>query len=215
MTRRSPLARRLVPASALLLVGAPALVSCGFDYQTNQVNTLSHDVAQRGGTLDALGVVLVSAQPGSGTLVTTFVNQDPDAAATVESLTGTGEPVVDAPDFEPIEVAPQERVTTTDQEGVGIGGITVEGDFVPGDFVPIEYTLSDGTTIALEIPVVPGCRQWEGVDTSSDADALQPEAAEVGLEEPEGTEETAEEPAQESETGTTAWDCELPEPFHH
>lgn len=210
MTRRSPLARRLVPASALLLIGAPALVSCGFNYQTNQVNTLSHDVAQRGGTLDALGAVLVSAQPGSGTLVTTFVNQDPEAAATVESLAGTGEPVVDAPDFEPVEVAPLDRYTAAED-----GGFPVEGDFVPGDFVPIEYTLGDGTTLALEIPVVPGCRQWEGVDSSSDADSLEPEAAAAEVEEPEGTEESGEESGDESEPGTTAWDCELPEPFHH
>ena len=211
MTRRSPLARRLVPAAALLVIGAPALASCGFDYQTNQVNTISHDVNERGGTLDAIGVVLVSAQPGSGTLVTTFVNQSPESAATVESLAGTGEPVVDAPSFEPIEVPPLDRVTTTDQEGVGVGGIPVEGDFVPGDFAPIEYTLDDGTTLDLNVPVVPGCRQWEGVDTSSDADSLQPEAAAPELEEPEGTEE----PGEQLESDSNAWDCVLPEPFHH
>ncbi len=211
MTRRSPTARRLAPVAALLVLSSPALVSCGFDYQTNEINTISHDVNERGGTLDAIGVVLVSAQPGSGTLVTTFVNQSSESAATVESVAGTGEPVVDALDFEPVEVAPLDRATTTDQEGVGIGGITVEGDFVPGDFAPIQYTLGDGTTIDLNVPVVPGCRQWEGVDTSSDADALQPEAADPQLEEAEGTEE----PGEQLESDTSAWDCVLPEPVEH
>ncbi len=214
MTRRSPLARRLVPAAALLVIGAPALASCGFDYQTNQVNTISHDVGERGGTLDAIGVVLVSAQPGSGTLVTTFVNQSAEAAATVESLAGTGEPVVDAPSFEPIEVAPLDRVTTTDQEGVGAGGIPVEGDFVPGDFAPIEYTLDDGTTIDLNVPVVPGCRQWEGVDSSADTDSIQPEAAAPEVDQA-GGEDAFGEPGEEFPVETNAWSCDFPEPFHH
>lgn len=192
MTRRSPLVRRLVPAVALLVIGAPALASCGFDYQTNQVNTISMDVGERGGTLDVIGTVLVSAQPGSGTLSATFVNQGSESAAGVESIAGTGEPVVDAPDFEPFEVDPLDRVTTLDE-----GGITVEGDFAPGDFAPIEFTLSDGSTIELDVPVVPGCRQWEGVDTSAE------------------TADPAAEPVAEDDTAGTAYDCEFPEPFHH
>ncbi len=206
MTRRSPLARRLVPAAALLVIGAPALASCGFDYQTNQVNTISMDVGDRGGTLDVIGVVLVSAQPGSGTLSATFVNQSSEEAATVESVTGTGEPVLDAPEFEPIEVEPLDRYTAAED-----GGITVVGDFVPGEFVPIEYAFGDGTTAELNVPVVPGCRQWEGVDTSSDTDSLQSEAANPELEEPEGTEE----PGEQLESDSNAWDCELPEAFEH
>ncbi len=186
MTRRSPLARRLVPTAALLVIGAPALASCGFDYQTNQVNTISMDVGDRGGTLDVIGVVLVSAQPGSGTLSATFVNQDPEQASGVESIAGTGEPVVDAPDLEPFEVAPLGRVTTLDE-----GGIAVEGDFVPGDFAPIAITFADGSTTELDVPVVSGCRQWEGVDTSAGA-----------------TEPAAEEPG-------SPYNCELPEAFHH
>ncbi len=207
MTRRSPLARRLVPAAALLVIGAPALASCGFNYQTNQVNTISHDVGERGGTLDVIGTVLVSAQPGSGTLVTTFVNQDPTEVAVVESVTGTGEPVVDATGFEPIEVEPLDRYTAAED-----GGIPVQGDFVPGEFVPIQYTFGDGSTADLDVPVVPGCRQWEGIDSSAEADSLQPEAA---MPEQRGGEDEFGEPGEEFAVETNAWSCDFPEPFHH
>lgn len=192
-----------------LLLMAPVVASCGFDYATNRVNTISMDVASRGGTLDAIGVVLVSAQPGSGTLVATFANQDPSEPATVEDVAGTGDPTVEAVGFEPIEVPPLGRVTTTDEEG---GGIVVEGSFVPGDFAPVELTFGDGTTASLNVPVVPGCRQWEGVDSSSDADALDPsEAPQPEIEEPEGEAE----PGTALESDVNAYDCELPEPYEH
>ena len=209
MTRRSPLVRRLAPVAAVLVLSTPALASCGFDYATNRVNLISHDVNDRGGELDAIGVVLVSAQPGSGTLVTTFVNQDPTEVAVVESVTGTGEPVVDATGFEPIEVKPLDRYTAAED-----GGIPVQGDFVPGEFVPIQFTYGDGSTADLDVPVVPGCRQWEGIDSSAQADSLQPEAAAPEVEQPGGEDEFGE-PGKEFPVETNAWSCDFPEPFHH
>ena len=208
MTRRSPTARRLAPVTVLLALGSPALASCGFDYQTNQVNTITHSATQRTDTVAVLGSVLVSAQPGSGTLVATFVNSDREESAGVEAVAGTGEPVVDAPEFEPVEIPPQERAVLAET-----GGIAVEGDFVPGDFAPIEFTFADGSSIELDVPVVPPCRQWEGLDDSADdADSLQPEAADPEIEEPEGK---AEEPAEVPESDQTPYDCVLPEPFEH
>ncbi len=201
------LRRTLVLAAGTLLLTAPTLASCGFDYATNRVNLISHDVNDRGGELDAIGVVLVSAQPGSGTLVTTFVNQDPTEVAVVESVTGTGEPVVDATGFEPIEVEPLDRYTAAED-----GGIPVQGDFVPGEFVPIQYTFGDGSTADLDVPVVPGCRQWEGIDSSAEADSLQPEAA---MPEQRGGEDEFGEPGEEFAVETNAWSCDFPEPFHH
>lgn len=201
-TRRSPLLRRLLSATAVVALSAPVLTSCGFNYATNRVNTIQMGISERDGLVDALGTVLVSAQPGSGTLVTTLVNNDPENAALVEDVTGTGEPTVTAQGFSPITIEPQDRVVLAG----GDDGIDVEGDFVPGDFVPVELTFADASTVAINIPVVPDCRQWEGLDTSAEADALQPEAAE-----PELGEEEAD---QGDLTGEdeSPYDCVLPEP---
>ena len=77
-------ARVLAAAGALAL--ATALSSCGFDYATDRVYTPGAGPNDRDGQVDVLGAVVVSGQDGSGTLVASFANNDPDNSATVSSM---------------------------------------------------------------------------------------------------------------------------------
>ena len=184
MTRRSPLAHRVLLGAGALILTAPVLTSCGFDYATNRVNTIQMGITQRTGAVDILGAVIVSAQPGSGTFVASLVNNDTTAPVTLDTLEGEPGSGVTGRVQEPVEIPARGRVTFGD-----VKGIAVEGDFVPGDFVPVVLSFDNGESSTVNLPVVPGCRQWEGLDTSSDVDATDPEAANAPVEEPEGSEE--------------------------
>ncbi len=184
MTRRSPLAHRVLLGAGALLLTAPVLTSCGFDYATNRVNTIQMGITERAGQVDILGAVIVSAQPGSGTFVASLVNNDTTEPVTLETLAGLPGSGVTGRIQEPVEIPARGRVTFGD-----VKGIAVEGDFVPGEFVPVVLGFDNGESSTVNLPVVPGCRQWEGLDTSSDVDATQPEAANASLDEPEGSEE--------------------------
>lgn len=171
MTRQSSAARRIVLGAGALLLATPVLGSCGFNYATNRVNTIEMGTSDISGQVDVLGTVIVSAQPGSGTLVASLVNNSDSASASLDSVGGAQDVPLDAPGLSPIEIAPRGNVTLASED------VAVTGDFTPGDFVPVTLTFSTGQTTVLSVPVVPGCRQWEGYDTSSDSPALQRSAS--------------------------------------
>ncbi len=207
-SRRSPLARRLVPVAGLLLVTGTAVTGCGFDYATNRVNQIAMTADDRSEVVDVLGAVIVSAQPGSGTLVVTFVNGDPEAASSVDEVAAAGEPPIEVPAYEPVEIPPRDRAVLAED-----GGITVTGDFVPGEVVPVSFTFGDGSSVELDVPTVPPCRQWEGLDSSADADALEPEAAAPDeLPEESADPEAAGDVEADAEVGeASVYDCSVPE----
>ena len=70
---KSPSQRRLAIA-ALLLV--PALASCGFNAQTDQVYQAAVGINDRSGEVDILNALIVSGEDGSGTFAGTLVNKD-------------------------------------------------------------------------------------------------------------------------------------------
>lgn len=207
--RRQPSHARQIARAAVMLVLVTSVFSgCGFAPATNRVNTITHSATERSGVVDVLGSVLVSGQPGSGTLVVTFANSNADESVAVQSIEGAGEPAVEVTEFDPVELGPLENVVLAET-----GGVPVEGEFVPGDFAPVAFTFGDGSVVELDVPVVPACRQWEGLDDGpDDTDSMQLEAAKAEIEEPEGK---AEEPAEVPDSDQSAYDCVFPEPFEH
>lgn len=156
--------RSLALLSGALLLAAP-LSSCGFDLATDRVNQIAAGTNNRDASVDVLGAVLVSAEEGSGTFIASFVNNSLDETATVEALEPQDAGAAQV-EFEPIEIEPNSIVNLAQDDQ----GVPVEGDFGPGGTVPMNVTLSDGNTLEIDVPVVPNCREWEGLDGPSGAD---------------------------------------------
>lgn len=156
-------ARVLVAAGALAL--ATVLSSCGFDYATDRVYTPGAGVNDRDAMVDVLGAVVVSAQDGSGTFIASFANNDQENTATVSSLAGAGDDTsVQVDSFQPIQVDPGQLVNLATD-----GGVVLTGDQVrSGGFVTLEIGFGDGESAQLDVPVVPPCREYEGLDESGD-----------------------------------------------
>jgi hypothetical protein len=156
-----PPARLLASVGALVL--ATTLTSCGFDYATDRVYTPAEGVNDRDASVDVLGAVVVSGQEGSGTFIASFANNDQSESATVESLRGAGEDSsLQVEDFQPIEIAPGQMVNLATE-----GGIVVRGDFEPGNFLTVEVGFGDGETVEMDIPSVPPCDEFTGLDRSA------------------------------------------------
>lgn len=153
--------RVLAAAGALALT--TALSSCGFDYATDRNYTPGPSTNDRDALIDVLGATVVSGQEGSGTFIASFANNVTDEAGSVESLAATtleGEELKVA-DFEPIEVPAHGLVNLATE-----GGIVITGDLAAGDFVDVTIGFGDGESIDMEVPVMPNCDEFAGLDKS-------------------------------------------------
>lgn len=159
------LRRSLALATGALLLTAP-LTSCGFDEATTQVNTIVAGTSDRDTSVDILNAVIVSAHEGSGTLVATFVNNDQQNPAEVESIEPAASTSDDADQVSkvdlssPITIDPGDLVNLAGDEK----GIPVEGDFVAGDVVHLTFSISGAQQVELTVPVVPNCGEYAGID---------------------------------------------------
>ena len=161
--------RVLAAAGALAL--ATVLSSCGFDYATDRQYTPGSSTNDRDADIDVLGAVVVSGQDGSGTFIASFANNITDEAGSVESLeaetipTGDEEAsALEVADFEPIEVPAHGLVNLADE-----GGIVLTGDVASGDFVHVTIGFGSGDPVELEVPVMPNCDEYAGLDESADS----------------------------------------------
>lgn len=154
------LRRSLALVSGALLLTAP-LASCGFDLATDRVNNIAPGATDRDATVDVLNAVIVSAEEGSGVLVTTLVNNDVEEAAALEGATADDPEAVQVGEFSPIEIGPNGLVNlaAADQQG-----IPVEGDLSAGDVLAMTFQLSGGQTVSVEVPVVSNCGDYAGLD---------------------------------------------------
>ena len=167
--RAMHLRRSLALLSGALLLAAP-LSSCGFDPATNRVNQIAAGSSDRDTSVDVLGAVVVSGEEGSGTFVATFVNNDLDESATVESLAPEDGATAQF-EFSPVEVEPNAMVNLADDDQ----GAPVEGDFAAGDRLPMVVQVAGSEPIELDVPVVPNCWEWEGLDPNpSDCEVAEP-----------------------------------------
>jgi hypothetical protein len=162
-------ARVLAAAGAVAL--ATVLSSCGFDYATDRNYTPGPNTNDRDALIDVLGATVVSAQEGSGTFIASFANNDTLEAGSVESLEvetlpGDGEEAtpLEVADFKPVEVPAHGLVNLATE-----GGFVVTGDVASGDFVVVTIGFGNGETVEMQVPVMPNCDEFEGIDESGDA----------------------------------------------
>lgn len=144
-------------AVGMLLLGAPVLASCGFDYATDRISTISAGVNDREGEIDVLGAVVIADRPDLGVFATTLVDND---LATQDSLTGltgdlAGEITLLDGELAAVPIDDQGRVSLFRS-----GGIDVSGGFEPGDFVTVTLSFSNGQESTLDVPVVAPCDQY-------------------------------------------------------
>ena len=149
---------RLLCAGTLVL--APALASCSTEMPTDAIYTQAAGVNDRSLDVDVLNAMVVSSEHGSGTLVTTLVNNLTDpvdgSASSVDRLTGVtvdGEPAR----FRPISIPAAGKVvvaTANDELVDAVGGIKVTGDFGAGEHVDVVLTFQKAGEVELEVPVL-------------------------------------------------------------
>lgn len=166
------LRRSLALVSGALLLSAP-VASCGFDPATDRINTITPGTSDRDGTVDVLNAVIVSAEEGSGVLVTTLVNNDNEQEASLDSVTADDAEAVQVGEFSAISIDPNGMVNLAaeDQEG-----IPVEGELAAGDVVPLTLQLSGGQVVQLDVPVVWNCEEFAGIDgEGGDCEVVEPE----------------------------------------
>jgi hypothetical protein len=155
------LRRNIALAAGALVLAAPLLSSCGFNYATDRVNTVSAGVSNRDKTVDVLGAVIVASRPDSGTFIATLSNNSPTDAASLTDLAGANGTTVTADSFDPIEI-PAKGVVNLATEG----GIRLTGSFDAGNFVAVTVGFDSGEAVVMEIPVVLACGQYEGLDNA-------------------------------------------------
>jgi hypothetical protein len=156
-----PLRRSLALAGAVLALALP-LSSCGFNYATDRIYTPAHGANQRDASVDVLGAVIVAAEPNSGTFIATFTNDSSTQANSVDSIIGSDDNQgVTAPDFKSVKLDPNQLVNLATD-----GGPKVTGTFDIGSYVPMTIMFGDGTQVSLDVPVVPNCEEWAGLDGS-------------------------------------------------
>lgn len=161
-----------VLAAAGVLALATALSSCGFDYATDRVYTPGAGVNDRDASVDVLAAVVVSAQEGSGTFIASFANNDQENAATVSSIAGAGDSAdVKVEGFKTIDVPAGQLVNLATD-----GGVVLSGDKVAaGGVVTLEIGFGDGESVQMDVPVVPPCHEYEGLDKSGDGSGTSDE----------------------------------------
>ncbi len=147
--------RSLSLIAAGALVAAPLLSSCGFDYQTDQINTIGNGINERGGQIDVLGAAVIAGEPNRGVFVATLANNSVDEPGALASLGDGGGAVTPIEGTVSVEIPAAGRTSLFDE-----GGIPVEGSFEAGDFVEVLLGFGSGETATVEVPVVVPCRQY-------------------------------------------------------
>ncbi len=164
--------RSLALVSGALLL-TTSLASCGFDPATNRINNVAPGTTNRDASVDVLNAMIVSAEEGSGVFITTLVNNDLENEASLDALTADDAEAVQVGEFSPITIEPNGLVNLAadDQEG-----IPVEGEVAAGEVIPMTVELSGGEVVEIEVPVVPNCNEFAGIDgDGGDCEVAEPE----------------------------------------
>lgn len=152
--------RRAGVVLAAAMFALPAMTGCakvtGFNVETDKVyipgNGANYRVASISAPVDVTGMVIVSGQDGSGTLIATFVNNDPEPATTPEMEPGEG---VELTGYEPFEMDPNGFVNLAAEEWIAANDpVVVEAEEItPGASIP--FVVGEGDDARqLYVPVV-------------------------------------------------------------
>lgn len=152
----------LLRRSLVLTIGAIlpfALTGCVQDFATDRVNTISAGANDQDASVDVLNAAIVSTEPGSGTFISSFSNNNVDEPVSLEMLEGIDQAQLTAEEFSPVEIPAAGLVNLANE-----GGIPVTGDFEAGNFVPVSVQFSNGEQVEIDVPVYANCGVWEGLD---------------------------------------------------
>lgn len=155
--------RRRTALVVALVATLPALSACsasGRDAATSRVNQIVMGTDNRDFDVDVLSAVIVAKADGSGTFITTLVNNSSQGDNSMTALAGPDG--LDVSTFSPVSIPVRGLVNLADDDQ----GIVVTGDFKLGQYVPLTVTLGDGTTIPVNTPVVADAGYWTGLDKS-------------------------------------------------
>ncbi|WP_372729231.1 hypothetical protein [Nocardioides sp.] len=166
--------RNTALALSALVLAAPALSSCGFNYATDIDYTPAAGVHNRDAVVDVLGAVVVSAQDGSGTFIASLSNNDQREPMTFDFLAGSGGTTLTAEEFEAISIARGGFVNLAEE-----GGIELTGEFGAGDFVPLTVGFGNGERVTLQVPVVDDSGIYDGLDSSGNPADDEDDAATI------------------------------------
>lgn len=155
-------------ALATTVLALSLLASCGFDFATDREYTPAQGVNNRDASVDVLNAVIVSSEDGSGTFIASFANNDVEEPATFEALEGLDQTQVTADSLSPVQVPAGGFVNLAEE-----GGVEVSGDFQLGDFVPLSVQFSNGQRVELDVPTVPNCGDFAGLDGPADESACE------------------------------------------
>lgn len=166
------LRRNIALAAGALVLAAPVLSSCGFNYATDRINTTSAGVSNRDKAVDVLSAVIVAGQPNSGTFIATLSNNSTTKEISFTDLAGANGNTVTATSFDPVAIAPGAAVNLATA-----GGVRLTGEFAAGNFVPVTVGFDNGESVVMEIPVVLACDRYDGLDSGPSAVPLDPSAS--------------------------------------
>lgn len=160
---------RLVSAGALALA-VSTISACSIAMPTDKVYTQAAGANDRSSRVDVLNAVIVSTESGSGTLVTSLVNNEDDRVengqitAVADQLTGVAGvgdfASIRAAAFEPVEIPSNDIVVLADGEGIELSGAAIK----QGRFIQLELTFANAEPVRIEVPVVTNSGAFEGQD---------------------------------------------------
>jgi hypothetical protein len=149
--------RRVTALASLALVLAPVLSSCGFDYATDRVNTITVGANDEDGQVRVLNALVVSPEPGEGVLIASLANNSTQDDSTLEEVLAEDGLTVEG--LEPVELAPKGFANLAKSESP----IMISGDFEAGDFVTVTFAFSHGEQVEMDVPVRANCGDYAEV----------------------------------------------------
>ena len=155
------LRRSVALAAGVLLLGTPALTSCGFDYPTDRVNTITNGATDRDNTVYVLNAVVVSSRPGTGTVIATLSNTNNPEPARLTSFSASKDAPLEATEEVDIGLLPDASVNLASSPQ-----IRVSGDFKAGEFITLSFGFDNGEEVNVKAPVVTDCDEYDGLDLS-------------------------------------------------
>jgi len=156
---------RLLAAGALAF-SAPALAACATAQPTDKVYNQAVGTNERhASSIDVLNAMVVSTKDGSGTFITTLVNNDnkgtvgEDSEDELTGLTINGAEV-DVPAG--LKIVAGENLILSKR---GVGGIKVKHEEISaGGYVTVTLTFQSAKSVTLEVPIVTNAGYHEGED---------------------------------------------------
>ena len=163
-----PTLRRRVASAAVLLL-APVVAACGFNYQTDQVYQPATGTDDRSGQVYILNAMVVTVSGKQGTFAGTLVNESQTHATRLVSVTG--------PNLQgsttPVRLPANQAVNLADTGQISVSGPTIKA----GNFVTMNFEFANGQSTRMDVPVVSRTGPYANVPLPGSASSPSPSAS--------------------------------------